>query len=50
MAIQGDLAQILSGMPIRVAGCNIAVSQPTIREISAYGEMYFLGGLQIFVK
>lgn len=50
MAIQGDLAQILSGMPIRVAGCNIAVSQPTIREISAYGEDVFLGGLQIFVK
>lgn len=50
MAIQGDLAQILSGMPIRVAGCNIAVTQPTIREISAYGEDSFLGGLQIFVK
>lgn len=50
MAIQGDLAQILSGIPIRVAGCNIAVSQPTIREISAYGEDSFLGGLQILVK
>lgn len=50
MAIQGDLAQMLSGMPIRVAGCNIAVSQPTIREISAYGEDIFLGALQIFVK
>jgi len=50
MAIQGDLAQILSGMQIRVAGCNIAVTQPTIREISAYGEDLFLGGLQILVK
>lgn len=50
MAIQGDLAQILSGMPIMVAGCNIAISQPSIREISAYGEDNFLGALQIFVK
>lgn len=50
MAIQGDLAQILSGMPIKVAGCNIAVSQPTIREISAYGENSFLSGLQMFTK
>lgn len=50
MAIQGDLAQILSGMPIRVAECNIAISQPSIREISAYGEDTFLNGLQILIK
>lgn len=49
MEIKGDLAQFLSGMPIRVADCNIAISQPSIREISAFGEDSFLSGLHIFI-
>lgn len=49
MAIQGDLAQILSGMPIKVAGCNIAISQPSIQDICAFGEDTFFMGIQIFL-
>lgn len=50
MAIQGDLAQILSGMPIKVAGCNIAISQPSIKDICAFGEDSFLANLQLFIN
>lgn len=50
MAVQGDVARYLSGMPIAVAGCNIAVSQPSIRDIAAYGEDRFLLGVELFVK
>lgn len=50
MAIQGDIARYLSGMPIAVAGCNIAVTQPSIRDIAAFGEDRFLLGVELFVK
>lgn len=50
MRLKGDIGQYLSGMPIKVAGCNIAVSQPSIKEICAYGENDFLFGVQIFVN
>lgn len=50
MALKGDLAQYLSGMPVMVAGCNIAISQPTLKDIVAYGETNFLLGVEIFVK
>lgn len=49
MALKGDLAQILCGVPVRVAGCNIAVSQPSIKEICAFGENDFLASIQVFV-
>lgn len=50
MVIQGDLAQILTGIPIQIPGCNIAVSQPSVKEICAFGETDFLYGLQILTK
>lgn len=50
MAIQGDIAQYLSGMPVMVAGCNIAISQPTLKDIAAYGEDKFLMGVELFSK
>ena len=48
MAIKGDLAQIYAGWPVKVNNCNIAVSQPSIKDICAFGEDNFLMGVQIF--
>lgn len=48
--IKGDLARYLSGMPVMVAGANIAISQPSIKDICAFGEDEFFEGLSLFVK
>lgn len=50
MDIKGDLAQILSGMPIIVPNCNIAITQPTVKDICAFGEDDFLTAVQIIVN
>lgn len=50
MAIKGDLAQILSGMPVIVKECNLAITQPKIKTIVAYGENNFFTGLQVFTE
>lgn len=50
MAIKGDYGQILSGMPVRVEGGNFAVSQPTVRDICAFGEDNFLACIVYFTK
>lgn len=50
MAIQGDLAQILSGMAIPIPECNIIITQPTIRNICAFGEDNFFMGIQLFTE
>lgn len=48
MAIQGDVARYLSGVPVSIPDCNIAVTQPTIRDICVFGEDYFLMCLGLF--
>lgn len=48
MVIKGDVARYLSGMPILIPDCNIAVTQPTIRDICAIGEESFLLSLELF--
>lgn len=50
MDIKGDLAQILSGMPIVVPNCNVAITQPTVKDICAFGEDDFLTAVQIIVN
>lgn len=50
MAIKGDLAQILSGMPVQIKECNLAIVQPTVKTIVAYGEDNFFTGLQLFTQ
>lgn len=50
MGIKGDYGQILSGMPIKVEGGNFAVSQPTVRDICAFGEDSFLACVVFFTK
>ena len=50
MAIKGDLAQILSGMPVVIKECNLIISQPRIKTIVAYGEDIFFTGLQVFTE
>ena len=50
MAIKGDLAQILCGVPIMVPGCNIAITQPKVRDICAFGEDSFFLALNLFLK
>lgn len=50
MAIQGDLAQILSGIPVKVQECNIVITQPSIKEICAFGEDNFFMAIQLFTK
>nr|DAR16912.1 MAG TPA: hypothetical protein [Caudoviricetes sp.] len=48
--IKGDLAQILCGIPIMIPGCNIAVSQPKVKDICAFGEDSFFLALNMFLK
>lgn len=48
--LQGDLGKYLSGMPVTVAGANVAISQPSIKDICAFGEDSFLMSIELFVK
>lgn len=48
MAIKGDYAKILAGIPIQVSGANIAVTQPKIKDICAFGEDTFLSQVALF--
>lgn len=48
MAIKGDLAQIYAGCPVRIKECNIAITQPKIYDICAFGEDNFLMAVQTF--
>lgn len=48
--IQGDLGKYLAGLPVMVEGANIAISQPSIKDICAYGEDDFLMAVEFFVK
>lgn len=50
MAIQGDVAKYLSGLPIEVKGCNIAITQPRMRDVCAFGEEDFLLTVSLFVN
>lgn len=50
MAIQGDLAQIYAGLPVQVKECKIAITQPNIRDICAFGEDNFLASIQLFTR
>nr|DAF55222.1 MAG TPA: hypothetical protein [Siphoviridae sp. ctZHD14] len=50
MAIQGDLAQILSGMPILVPQCKFAITQPKVKDVVAFGEDRFFDSVQLFVR
>lgn len=48
--LKGDLGKYLSGMPIMVAGANVAVSQPSVKDICAFGETDFFMSIELFVK
>lgn len=50
MSFQGDLAQILSGVPILVPGCQFAVTQPRVIDVSAFGEDKFFDAVHLFVN
>lgn len=50
MAIKGDLAQIFAGCPVKIEKCNIAISQPCIKDICVFGEDNFLMGVQVFTS
>ncbi|HAU86063.1 MAG TPA: hypothetical protein DCW90_11375 [Lachnospiraceae bacterium] len=50
MGIQGDIGKLLSGMPIAVPGVNVAVSQPKIKDICAFGEDDFFFATQFFLN
>lgn len=41
---------MLSGLPVKVAGANIAVSQPKVVDICAVGEVNFFEGVSIFTS
>lgn len=49
MAIKGDYAKVLCGLPITVPMANVAVSQPRVRDICAYGEDKFLSDVTLLV-
>ena len=50
MGVQGDLAKLLAGLPIEVPGVNIAITQPSVKDIAAFGEDDFFMGLQMLIK
>ena len=50
MAIKGDLGRILSGVPIQVQGSNVAITQPTVKQICAFGEDDFFLGVNLFLN
>lgn len=46
--VQGvNVGLYLSGQPVKVVDCNIAITQPTIRDIVMYGEDEFLIGINL---
>lgn len=50
MEIKGDLALIFAGGQVPVEKCNIAITQPTLKEICAFGEDNFFISIQLFVN
>ena len=50
MALQGDLGAYLSGGPVYVRDCNIAVTPPSVKSIMIFGEEKFLMATQLFTK
>lgn len=48
--IQGDISLILSGAPVIVPGCNIAITQPKVKDVCAFGEDKFFTSLFFFTK
>ena len=53
MEIRGDKTKVglyLSGQDIEVPGANIFITQPTIKQITAYGEDEFLISVNLLVK
>ena len=48
---QGEKAGLyLSGLPIQVKDCNIAITQPTIKDVVVFGEDDFLVGVNLIAK
>ena len=41
MEIKGDLALVFAGGQVPVEKCNIAITQPALKEICAFGEDNF---------
>lgn len=50
MALQGDLAQMLCGLPIKIDSCKIAITQPTIQDICGYGEDNFFMAIKLLTE
>lgn len=50
MGLKGDYAQMLAGLPIRLKQSNIAITQPSVKDICAMGEDSFFSSLVIFTK
>ena len=51
MGLQGDqIALYLSGQDVPVFECNIAIHQPTIKQIVAFKETSFISAIQLFGK
>ena len=50
MEKKGDLSQILAGLPVPVMDCNIALVQPKVIDICAFGEDKFINGVNLFVQ
>lgn len=49
MGIKGQsVSQYISGMPVAIKECNIAVTQPKVKEILQLGEENFLRAVQLF--
>lgn len=50
MALQGDLGAYLSGGPVFIKDCNIAITPPKVKNILLFGEDNFLMANQLLCK
>ena len=48
--VHGDVLLYLSGNQVPIKECGIFVTPPTIKQIAAFGEQKFIGGLQMVVN
>ena len=48
--IVDDFGSLLAGLPVRVSSCNIAITQPTVKEICAFGEERFFSSLMLLTN
>ena len=50
MEVKGDMSAIVAGLPAMVPDCNIAITQPKVKDVCAFGEDRFFTCVFFFSK